>query len=86
VEAWLQRRQGDRIEPSLVGRQVTYDFTAVEENGREADYLNLIRPAGVAPTVVKDEPEAPAKSSVTAAKKTTKKPVRRKARARKKQQ
>lgn len=46
VEAWISRRTGDRIAPALVGRQVTYDFTAVDQDGHEMDYLNALQPFG----------------------------------------
>jgi len=96
VEAWIQRRQGDNVAATLVGRQVTYDFTAVEENGRETDYLNGIRPAGVstvlasapaAAAVAPADPAAPVVKTEPVAKKAPvakKKPVRKKTRARKK--
>lgn len=65
LEAWVSRRQGDKVAASLVGRKATYDFTAVEVDGHEVDYLNLIQPvAGKA---------APAKKAVKPGAKRAKK-------------
>lgn len=55
VEAWISRRSGDTVSPALIGKQVTYDFTAVDQDGQERDYLNALQPAGKAPA---DAPKA----------------------------
>ena len=76
VDAWVSRRQGDNVSPSLVGRNVTYDFTAVDLDGRETDYLNAIRPVGAAPVAAADPAEPVVKKPV--ARKAVRKKVRRK--------
>lgn len=79
VDAWVSRRKGDNVSPSLVGRNVSYDFTAVEFEGQETDYLNVIRPVDKGPVVAADTAGAEVKKPV--ARKSTKK----RARARKRQ-
>lgn len=44
IDAWVTRRPGDKVPANLVGKKVTYDFTAVEMDGQEVDYLNMIQP------------------------------------------
>ena len=71
VEAWISRRAGDNVAPSLIGRPVTYDFTAVELDGQERDFLNGLHPVGKAPAVppkamLASTAPAPAPKAVTA--------------------
>ena len=82
VEAWVSRRKGDNVSPSLVGRNVTYDFTAVDLDGQETDYLNAIRPADKGPAVAAD---AGAAQTEAVKKPVARKTAKKKARARKRQ-
>jgi hypothetical protein len=94
VQAWISRRSGDNVAPSLVGRQVTYDFTAVDQDGEERDFLNALQPAGAAKAMpakamaASDPAEpvaaeaAPAKTAIKK-KSTARKTTRKKGRARK---
>ena len=72
VEAWVSRRKGDNVSPSLVGRNVTYDFTAVDLDGHETDYLNAIRPLDKGAAVAA-EPATKAEVKKPLARKTGKK-------------
>jgi len=68
VDAWITRRSGDEVASSLIGRQVSYDFTAVEQEGQELDYLNRLEPLGKADAVA--PPSAPAGPATGARAKT----------------
>jgi hypothetical protein len=72
VDAWIARRPGDNVNAALVGRQVSYDFTAVEQDGREVDFLNHLQPVDKLAAKAADESAKPAARKATRKKRSTK--------------